>query len=115
VATWTTVHEDYEKDWNWRLDRQQTNVSITQVKWLGNGRLTLTLLNVGATTLDPALVEVILDGIWRTDKITGRTVGAQTTNVWMPKEYLTLSFEGLSGNAQKIAVYTENGVGTYWR
>lgn len=61
----------------------------------GVGQLELRVNNTGGHTFDADLVDVVLDGVLRTDKVTTRTIGGASTHVWAPGDQLYLKLEGL--------------------
>lgn len=115
---WDTVTESYRTEWDRRTDETHTNITITSVSWNpGQKRLTLAIKNTGMTTLDPNDCDFIANGAWVTDKVTSLTVSSATTTVWGPGETLDvqLANAGWSSQPTKVAVWTENGIATFWR
>lgn len=74
------------------------------------GTLELKVNNTGGLAFDTQRVDVLVDGVLRTDKVTARTVGGVSTRVWAPGEQLYLKLEGLpGGEPQRVWVVAATG------
>lgn len=74
------------------------------------GRLELWVNNTGGTVFDAGLVDVLLDGLVRNDKVTQRTVAGLATDIWAPGEELYLRLDDLPATAPARAwVVAETG------
>lgn len=96
-----------------------TEIGVIASQWTaGQKRLTFDIDNNGTTTLDVRLLEFVVDGVWKTDKVeSGWTVDAATTDWWAPATTLTISVRDTSWSSQPQAavITTEYGAKAVWR
>jgi len=71
--------------------------AVVQRNWTepgGQGRLQVWANNTGGVAFDAGKVDVLLDGVWRTDLVAARDVdGDAATSVWAPGEQLRLQLD----------------------
>lgn len=94
-----------------------TTINIYDQTWDGVlGRATYLVDNNGTTTLDVRLLDLVIDGVWRTDLVdAGWTVDGETTNWWSPATTLTLSATGLIAEPSDVVMATEYGTSATFR
>ncbi|HVL48447.1 MAG TPA: hypothetical protein VM889_07815 [Candidatus Thermoplasmatota archaeon] len=116
LTSYDKVSEAYREDWDFRRDQARTNITITSVSWNnGQKQLTFNIKNTGATVLDPNQLEFVIDGRWKTNKVTSLTIGGVSTTVWAPGETLVAVVQDTTWTSQpsRREIVTENGIATW--
>lgn len=104
-------HRDAELEKEERTElRRNTQMALNSVAWQGN-KVHIYLKNTGDSVLDANEIEVMIDGVWGTDKVSQRSVdGSQTKSMWAQNQELYLRID-TSPKPQRVYVVTETGIG----
>ncbi len=79
----------------------------------GLDRLLLDITNTGSTTIDTQGIEILLDGVIRTDDITWIRQGGQDFRYWAPLEQVEIRMDGVTSSPARVAIFTETGAVVY--
>ncbi|MFP3871892.1 MAG: hypothetical protein ACOC55_03275 [Candidatus Natronoplasma sp.] len=111
------IEEEARNDWlEWKDQKQRAEMTISDVNYLGaENILNISLNNTGDTVLDINELEVLLDGVYCTDKVTSKIIDDQieNTDLWNPGQKLVLSLEDVEEETNRVLVVSEFGSGTY--
>ncbi|HEY3419779.1 MAG TPA: hypothetical protein VGK23_04425 [Methanomassiliicoccales archaeon] len=92
------------------LDVQGTSIEITSVD-APNG--TITVSNIGSTTLDPAKLDLLINGTISTSSITQLIIDQHPgSRIWLPSESLVISSDANITGAH-VELVTEFGTVAY--
>lgn len=108
--------DEAERDaWARRSEALRTAADIVEVKLIGApSKLYVIADDTGDTTIDPRDLDVLLDGVHRTDKILNWTAdGVASGSVWPPGTRLYLRLDVTTVPTRAVLV-SGNGVATYW-
>lgn len=90
--------------------RARTRIEVLNASYTST-RVYLNVTNTGETTLDTALVDVLLNGTIATEDVVAKKVGGLDSEVWGVHEVMYLEVGYTKGNnSTRIVVVTENGV-----
>jgi archaellum component FlaF (FlaF/FlaG flagellin family) len=113
----TGSYQELEDSSDERADRQRrlldTGIDIEAALYStsqGNGTVNVT--NTGSTTLDPAGLDVLADGILLTENITSIRIDNSTAVAWFPGKTAVITIH-LGGQPSRLKVVTDNGVADY--
>jgi flagellar protein FlaF len=89
-----------------QLDRQNTAIEITE---LTQDKITVT--NTGSTSLTVSTIDLLINNTYQDREPTLRSVeGNSATDLWLPGERLTISFESEIVSGDRVTVATEHGL-----
>jgi archaellum component FlaF (FlaF/FlaG flagellin family) len=92
------------------LARARTRIEVLNASYTPT-RVYLNVSNTGETTLDTALVDVLLNGTIATEDVVAKKVGGLASEVWGVHEVMYVEVGYTKGNnSTRIVVVTENGV-----
>ena len=92
------------------LARARTRIEVLNASYTPT-RVYLNVSNTGETTLDTALVDVLLNGTIATEDVVAKKVGGLASEVWGVHEVMYVEVDYTKGNnSTRIVVVTENGV-----
>lgn len=98
------------EDWKAQADYAHTSVDITSATWAnGPKTVTITVKNIGSTTLNASLVTVLADGVYKTPSSIVVDSDANQ-RVWAPTQSAVFTVGGFSSKPRVATVATENGV-----
>lgn len=104
------VTEAEQTDWKLQADYAHTSIDITSATWAnGPKTVTITVKNMGSTTLDADMVTIIVDGVYKTPS--SITVdGDSSQRHWAPTQNAVFVVGGFTSKPRIAMVATEQGV-----
>ncbi len=79
----------------------------------GQDTLTLTIRNTGSSTIDAAGIEVMLDGVRRTQDITWIRQSGDDRRYWPPLVDASIRLDNVASEPGRFALFTETGAALY--
>ncbi len=93
------------------LERRLGSLEVTQTIYqAGPDRLTIDVTNTGETTFATAELDVLLDGVVRTDDVTWLRVGGSDVAYWAPLQELEIRMDGVTVRPDRLSIVTGDGI-----
>lgn len=94
--------------------RDQSDMELINAAYSpGQDALTLTVRNTGSSTIDAAGIEIMLDGVRRTQDIAWIRQGGDDRRYWPPLVDVSIRLEGVTAEPGRVALFTETGAALY--
>ncbi|GEM_PF-649858 len=111
------IKNEARSQWlDWRDEKQNAEMSVDSVEYIEQDtRLNISLKNTGDTAFAISELEVLLDGVYSTDKVTGYVVDQriENTDIWNPGQDLNLTLEEVEEEIHRVLVVNEFGSEAY--
>ncbi|MEF8873914.1 MAG: hypothetical protein V5A88_04490 [Candidatus Thermoplasmatota archaeon] len=111
------IKNEARKQWlDWKEEKQKAEMTIESLEYTNDeDRLNISLKNTGDTVLEIKELEVFLDGVYSTDKLTREVVDhhIENTDIWNPGQHLNLTLEPIEEGFDRVLVVNEFGSEAY--
>lgn len=98
-----------------QAERAGTSITITGDTYqAGPDRLTLIATNSGSTVIPTEGLDVLLDGVVRTQDITFIRIDGSSVAYWAPLQSVEIRLDGVTSEPDRAALVAHNGVIAYW-